>query len=79
MRSCVGALVLVNHIIGIMIESFVHQVNALVSHHVILISIVVVNLSQIVAVVTLNILSVLLVPLESHALVELHLIVVFIV
>ena len=53
-----------------MSRSFIHQVDAFVSDYVILSAIVLVDLSQIITVIALNILAILLVTLKSHAFIE---------
>ena len=53
-----------------MSRSFIHQVDAFVSDYIILSAIVLVDLSQIITVIALNILAILLVTLKSHAFIE---------
>ena len=53
-----------------MSSSFIHQVDAFVSDYVILSAIVLVDLSQIITVITLHVLAILLVTLKSHAFIK---------
>ena len=53
-----------------MSSSFIHQVDAFVSDYVILSAIVLVDLSQIITVITLHVLAIFLVTLKSHAFIE---------
>ena len=79
-RTCVGTLILVRPIfISVVRGTLVHQVNAFVSDYVILTPIVLIDVSQVVTIVTLHILTIVLITLKGHALIKDNFIFIFVV